>query len=1494
MLTSALVFLLFGAAPPAPTPLRLERSDAFSANTLRDYKVKGDVKWQKGTVALGKRGELIRNVPPAAHIDVRVTVRLRAGEGFRVANVKINGPERSPGLLLISIDGNTMLSLPLLKRRIPLRKAAPGARPAEEVWRIRIAVRYGLARFKVWPEGERPPAEWRAVYYLGHPSWEARAVSVFGGGGGGCDLTRLDIRAAPPEKALSAAQKRKARAAIALHKGAIKSFEKGDYAEAVRQARASIALLKEAFGPEHLATLFSLQNTGAFLQALGEYKSARGFLQECLAGKQRRLGADHPSTALTHNALAAVLQNLGERGAARRHVDLGLAIRRKVLGERHPDTATSYNNLAAILREQGDLRQARPMLEKALAINRKVLGENHPSTARAWSNLARCLSELGDYDGALKYDEKALAIVRRTRGSTHPETAVYLANLGSIQARRGQYPAARKHLLQALAIARARLGEEHLVTADCMVRLGHVLHEQGEFSEARKILESSLAIHRKKLGPSHPGLGQVLEALGDLSLASKDYASARARYEQVLVIRRKTAGNRSVLMADVLARLSRAWLQAGDPVQARSHAEKDLAIRVERQGEQHPATAAAHARMTQVLIKLGEYRAARTHCDRALTVLRRKLGAHHPNALASIGDLAGLCQDLGDYPTARKHYLSVLAARKKTLGADHPSTATVLYNLGTLARDMGDYPGARSLLEQALAVRRKTLGARHPQTAMVLGQLGILLHDVGDLRAARRYYQEALDAHRDKLGPHHPVTLTSLHNLAGLLADLNELDSARKHYEHILAIDKTRASGSLARASALSSLAAVLARLERMKEAQAYLDEAFAIERKKLGDDHRKTALGRLNLALLASARGQHKVARIQGEKALASMRKALGADHPVTGKAAQWLGIILARAGEDRLAWRHLRDGTVTHASTSRGLLATSAEREHAVITASWRPGLEALLSLATRAPSLDEGQARELLAAVLDWKAISGRALAARQTALLAGADAEALRLDGQLKILRQRLVRALLHGGDAQPAAKHKKALAKLRQEHDDLERQLARRVAGYAALQKASRAGPAEVGARLGLGDVLIELVKYRQFRFKPALNEFAPQYAALLLWRKGETSVVRLVSLGDAATVDKAIHAWRASAQRGAVQAERDRQLTERVWRPLARALPAGARRLLIVPDGELALLPFEALRSKAGTYLVERYQIAYLSAGRDLMPQPLVKGKVGPALVLADPDYDSPGAAGTAARPAAPGGTALRSRDWPAKRPFKRLPGFAREADAVARLLKGKPGWTVRAHRAGQASEETLQGAVRPRLLYLITHGFFLADLPTTALRTPQLRELELVDTVPVAPRPKGLPAFGDDPRLRSGVALAGANRWKERAQKGLSDGLLTALEVQNLDLWRTELVVLSACETGLGEVQVGEGVLGLRRAFQQAGARTVLASLWKVPDAETEQLMSAFFRHWLDGKKTGKAQALRKAQLELIKKLRADKDPKRRAAPPLFWAGFICHGQPD
>ncbi len=214
---------------------------------------------------------------------------------------------------------------------------------------------------------------------------------------------------------------------------------------------------------------------------------------------------------------------------------------------------------------------------------------------------------------------------------------------------------------------------------------------------------------------------------------------------------------------------------------------------------------------------------------------------------------------------------------------------------------------------------------------------------------------------------------------------------------------------------------------------------------------------------------------------------------------------------------------------------------------------------------------------------------------------------------------------------------------------------------------------------------------------------------------------------------------------------------------------------------------------------------------------------------------------------------------------FDPLPGTAAEAQALKALLKLKNEQVL---TKGKATEAALKQVKGPRILHMATHGFFLEDQP-----------LDLDSQADHLAGQDGLHApKGENPLLRSGLALAGANKLRS----GRDDGVLTALEVAGLDLTGTELAVLSACETGVGEVQNGEGVYGLRRALVLAGVRTQIASLWKVDDAATKDLMIDYYRRLQAG--AGRSQALREAQLTMLK------DPAR--AHPYYWASFIAIGE--
>jgi CHAT domain-containing protein len=565
-----------------------------------------------------------------------------------------------------------------------------------------------------------------------------------------------------------------------------------------------------------------------------------------------------------------------------------------------------------------------------------------------------------------------------------------------------------------------------------------------------------------------------------------------------------------------------------------------------------------------------------------------------------------------------------------------------------------------------------------------------------------------------------------------------------------------------------------------------------------------------------------------------------------------------------------------------------------------------------------------RSAIDLVLQRKALASEALSTQRDVLLGGKyPALGPRLR-QLATLRMQIARKTLAGPGPEGLESHLRELAEWNAVKEGLEADLARQIPEM-NFERTMRAVDRFAIAR-GLPEetVLIEfvLVLVCDLEAKPRGDGERwkpPVYVALIIPAGGPDDV-RMIDLGEADRIDHLIADFRARII-GTARADDGRDMTRRrdqtgsfaqgdpgsalreaVFDPLIPYL-GGRTRLLVAPDGDLTRLPFEVLPTADGGRLIDDYQMSYLSCGRDVLRfGAKVTGEASQPLVLADPDFDLQDTAiptparsrfafwsrllgrflGVRAEPesdiALPAPVPVRrSRDLERDRTtyrFDRLPGTYSEGQAIAALLG------VRAWLGPAALEGVLKTACRsPRILHLATHGFFLPDQPQASMTSgsgvlddPSERPGRLAG---------GLP---ENPMLRSGLALAGANKWLRSGDlpEAAEDGLLTAEDVRGLDLWATELVVLSACETGLGEIHVGERVFGLRRAFVLAGARTLVMSLWKVPDDQTRELMADYYRRLLAGE--GRAEALRQAQLAL----------KAKHPKPFFWGAFICQGDPS
>ncbi len=474
-------------------------------------------------------------------------------------------------------------------------------------------------------------------------------------------------------------------------------------------------------------------------------------------------------------------------------------------------------------------------------------------------------------------------------------------------------------------------------------------------------------------------------------------------------------------------------------------------------------------------------------------------------------------------------------------------------------------------------------------------------------------------------------------------------------------------------------------------------------------------------------------------------------------------------------------------------------------------------------------------------------------------------------RLSDLRSELARLLLNKPETMSLEFYRERVSSLQQQVEETERLLAKESGVVAAELKQRTVTVEAVAKALPKTATLIEFVKIDEYDFANGKWKPTARYLAFVLTPDEEVS---LVDLGDASVLEQQI--GQAGENLRVAQKRQDRpsiarsvasltKLSSSVWTPLTGAL-GKVDQVLLSPDGLLNLVPFAALPAGDGHFLLEQYRLAYVTGGRELVG---TEGRdfspTTDLLLVANPAFELKAASMDGA------GTALRSRDF--RGHFNQLPGTEREAKEIPPLVAAEE--TKKQVAVGAAASEAMVKTTRsPRILHLATHGFFLEDKP-----------LPIESPVSRLASPLSLPApvtNYENPLIRSGLAFAGANHAGHITEG--DDGILTALEITGMDLYGTDLVVLSACETAVGAVHTGEGVFGLRRAFALAGAKNLLMSLWPVDDEVTADQMKAFYRNL---QTLPPADALRRAQLETIQQLKA----QYGVANPGLWAPFILQG---
>lgn len=1047
---------------------------------------------------------------------------------------------------------------------------------------------------------------------------------------------------------------------------------------------------------------------------------------------------------------------------------------------------------------------------------------------------------------------------------------------------------------------------------------GHRLSLAGRLDEAAKAFTESLTIARKLYPQAdYPvGHGHLADSMGGLGLVLRlqgKYAEAERLLRDALATWRRLYPNEAHKnVATGLNNMASLLHDKGALSEAESTFREALSMR------QRLFPKADHKDVAQSLNNLGNVvrdrgrfvEAERLFRDALATYERIHSNADHASLVSVRNNLGVLLRFQGRYREAEPHYREALAmSRRLHRNVDHPDVALSLNNLGMLLRFQGEYAEAEVLLREALTVRQRMFNkADHPDLPFSLNNLGFILEIQGKVAEAETYYREALVMRQRIYRKADHINLAvSLNNLGFLLQSQGNYAEAEPYFREALLLRRRlfKDADHPSLAVGWNNLGYLLRAQGQYAKAEPYIRKALEMRRRLYQDaDHPDLVQSLGNLGGLFLFTGKYAEAEAFLRDALVMEQRLYpNADHPDLVKSHLGLGIVRLAQGNTAQAERLFRDALAISRRTMESYAVSKSEGETLTLAASLPVTLDFFLS------STALGRSKPDLAYTEVWhsKAAMTRVFERRGFAARAASSNEkAGALLAELTDARRRRAELLLapQFRDVATQKKREEDIKVLSERVAQLDRAVRPLLPAIGRADQLAKAAPSDLQKSLPADAAVIDFLAYTHFthdKDKPgkAGEKRTPSYLAFVLTR----DKVSRIELGPAKPMEDAIRVWRDAITGSAPRVPGDvpARVRQLVWDKVRNELPAGVKTVYLSPDLALTALPWAALPGdKPGTILLEDYALAVVPHAPFLLdklwPDNADRRKPGGLLALGGVAY----ADGPATKP---DDRLALSRSSPAvDKPlnWKPLPGAAAEAKGVATLAKARKLSARLLTGTDASADRVLAELPQARFAHLATHGFF-AD--------PKFRSVLQID--PKLFETRGGERVGAgalSPMVMSGLVFAGANKPDTPGR-----GLLTGEALIDRDLSGLELAVLSACETGLGDTAGGEGVFGLQRAFHVAGARNVVASLWKVDDAATAALMAAFYRRlWRDN--LPPIEALRQAQLEvyrnpgkvaeLAKALRAGFEEvegsasttEAKAAPdgkahPRLWAAFLLSG---
>ncbi len=1231
----------------------------------------------------------------------------------------------------------------------------------------------------------------------------------------------------------------------------------------------------------------------------GKIAEAEKLLDNALVIQKKTIGENHLDYATTLNAKGVLLSNKGKFEAAEPLFVQAARIRKEQKGLDSPEYLEIAGNLAVCYEELNQLPKAKVLYEEILPQFQNKKGKEE-YLAVILSDLGRILGEEKDFVKAEKYFTDAIYLREQaatTQTAPHSRTLNYFSRVKMLQEK---YSESLGLLEKALIIVKNKEGENSFNYATTSYNMAVTHTKMNNFVLAEPLLLKAQANQEKAVGKKSPEYATTTNLLADLYDNLQRYDKAQPLYEQSAAIFLETLGETHQKYQNAMNNLATCYLKTQSYPKAKATLSKLLVVLKAKYGENSAKYADTQIILAGLYYETNEFKKAEELYNLGLESYKATFTSKNTNYIEALENLATLYKNQGRNNEAEDLYLEALGACKEVLGNDSAISMNLMDELGilytsmgsyeqaaeihkenlisrskkgistqeyaqtaahlaTLYSAMGKYVEAEPLFRQALDIEEKVSGKNTVAYSSILNNLGNLYTAMGRYAEAGKIYEQVLETRKGTLSTNHPEYAATLNAMALLYRKNKQNGLAESLYKQALNIRKmTLGEKSAEYAASLDNLAGFYQSINKNTEAEANYRKALEIRKVVFGAKSTKAAASMNNLAILFEDNKLYAKAEPLYKEALEIFVQNLGEKHPNTTSTLNNAALFFETQGKfaqaEPLYQRMVKSVFVQIEENFSAL----SEEEKRLFFNTNKPFLDNFVLFAVNQSQRNAGKASPTTDALLgdaynlllSTKGLILNATSKAKKNILASNDKNLIKKYEEWQNIREIIAKSYNLG--ASESRQKKVNLDSLERLANALEKDLSTQSKNFDEAFNTKIFNWKDIQKKLKDKEAAIEIVRL-------TLQADTVVYAGFVI--KKNTTAPEIVFLRNGYSMEEDLYFYKNS-----VKFKKEDKITYKVfWQKFAENLQ-GIERVYVAPDGIYTQINLNTLLNTAtGKYVIDEIDIHSVTSTRDILNEVKISTN-NTAILIGRPSYLINKKLEKEYADKTPIDLNNQKDSWLANAYFSDLPGTEAEVIAVEKILKKN--YKTELHLGKDATEERIKNAKNPAILHIATHGFFLPAAEKTDKDRATIGQAENQPS--------------NNPMLNSGIILAGIMDYFkfERSGEMKEDALLSAYEVAGLSLENTE-VIMSACETGLGKTQSGEGVYGLQRAFQLAGAQSIIMSLWKVDDEATTELLTTYRQEYATMKIKDKRQAFKNAQQKI----------KAKYPSPFFWGAFILIG---